>query len=143
MFTFSSHYNIFQVPPNAVLPPLPTVHDASHNKPQDVKEEEEVYWSNLCLQLSPTCLIYPSCELSAFSDAHGPLMGTKKLSNKSKLPSTSNLALGVLLESSSSPSINRSDGHQNYMFPELSGERQKQNEARVKGMAGEHNRLPS
>lgn len=61
--------------------------------------------------------MFPSPELSASSDSRGPPMSTGKLSNKSELPSTSNLALSVLLEPSSLPSINKSDGHQHYVSP--------------------------
>lgn len=34
---FFSHYNILQV-----LPPLPSLNNTSHNKFQNIKEEEEV-----------------------------------------------------------------------------------------------------
>lgn len=46
MFDFFSHYNILQVPPSIVLLPLPSLNNTSHNEPQDIKKEEEVYWCN-------------------------------------------------------------------------------------------------
>lgn len=61
MFDFFSHYNILQVPPSVVLPPLPSLNNTFHNEPQDIKKEEEVYWcnftSNSALPASSTLLV--------------------------------------------------------------------------------------